>query len=75
MLRYFLLAVLGILGFPILVVLLVMGMFGWQYFNSRGIACFGRPQAERQHFKRQVARRSSLATCPFKVVDLHQLPD
>jgi aryl sulfotransferase len=53
MLRYFLLVVLGV---PILVVLFMMGMFGWQYFNTRGMAYFGRPQSERQRFKRQVAR-------------------
>jgi hypothetical protein len=55
MFGYFLLIVLGV---PILMVLFVIGMFGWQYFNTKGLAYFGRPQAERQRFKQQVARYS-----------------
>jgi hypothetical protein len=53
--RNFFLAVLAVLSVPILAVLFVMGMFGWQYFNTKGVAYFGRPQAERQRFKRRVA--------------------
>ncbi|MCB0113994.1 MAG: sulfotransferase domain-containing protein [Caldilineaceae bacterium] len=36
----------------------VMGLFAWQYLNTRGTAYFGRPQAEREQFKRQLARFS-----------------
>lgn len=53
MLGYLLLIVLGLF---LLTVLLVVGMFGWQHFNTKGIAYFGRPLAERKHFKKQVAR-------------------
>ena len=53
MLGYFLLILLGI---PVLMILFVVGMFGWQYFNTKGLAYFGRPKAARQRFKQQVAR-------------------
>ena len=53
MFGYILLIVLGI---PVLVVLFVVGMFGWQYFNTKGLAYFGRPKAERQRFKQKVAK-------------------
>jgi len=45
-----------VLGFSLLVVMFVVGLFSWQYFHTRGLAYFGRPLAERQRFKQQVAR-------------------
>lgn len=53
MFGYVLLIVLGI---PVLVMLFVMGMFSWQYFNTRGMAYFGRSQAARRRFKERVGR-------------------
>ena len=40
----------------IFITVIVMGLFGWQYFNTKGLAYFGRPLAERQRFKQKVAR-------------------
>lgn len=40
----------------VLMTLVVIGLFSWQYLNTRGVAYFGRPLAERQRFKQKVAR-------------------
>lgn len=53
MFGYFLLILLGIL---VSMGLFIMGLFSWQYFNTKGLAYFGRSQAERQRFKQQVAK-------------------
>ena len=44
------------LGLPALLGVMVVSLFSWQHFQTRGLAYFGRPRDQRLRFKRRVAR-------------------
>lgn len=50
------LRILLILAIPILPALFVAAVFIWHHLNTRGLAYFGRSQAERERFRRTLAR-------------------
>ena len=54
MLAYLLLIPLALLLAPLL---LVAALFIWQYTNTKRLAYFGKPAAERERFKQRLAQR------------------
>ena len=50
------LLILIILGVPAAFVLFVVGVYGWHYVNTRGMAYFGKSEAERARFRQKLAR-------------------
>ena len=51
-----LIPILILLAIPLFLIAFVLGSFVWHHVSTKGLAYFGRPRAEREQFKKKLAR-------------------